>query len=329
MQWVDRIGRRLKLRDLHILLAVVQHGSMAKAAVELAISQPAVSKAISDMEHVLGVRLLDRARNGIVPTAYGHALAARGRAMFDELKQGVEELAYLADPTVGELRIASTESLAAGFLPAVIETFSREQPRVRLDVAQAVMNAQHYRGLRERSVDLLLGRIPVPWEESDLDVEIVYDDQIVVVASRRSKWARARRVALGDLAPERWVLPPADTMPGFLAAEWFRISGVEMPRASVTTLSIHLCRRLAASGAFVATLPISVLRRADRDELKILPVKLPAQSRPVGVVTLKDRTLSPLAKRFIGCVHRTAKQYSQWSRVTEVRRKIRKAPAGG
>src|SRR5262249_52949980 len=137
MQWVDRIGRRLKLRDLHILLAVVQQGSMAKAATELAISQPAVSKAISDMEHVLGVRLLDRGRNGIVPTAYGRALVARGRAMFDELKQGVEELAYLADPTVGELRIASTESLAAGFLPEVIENFSKEQPRVRLDVAQA------------------------------------------------------------------------------------------------------------------------------------------------------------------------------------------------
>jgi len=313
MQWVDRIGRRLKLRDLHILLAVVQHGSMAKAAVELSISQPAVSKAISDMEHVLGVRLLDRARNGIVPTAYGQALTARGRAMFDELKQGVEELAYLADPTVGELRIASTESIAAGFLPAVIDKFSREQPRVRLDVEQAVMNAQHYRGLRERSVDLLLGRIPVRWEEADLNVETLYEDQVVVIAGRRSKWANARRLVLGDLLAERWVLPPADTIAGVLAAEWFRSSGIEMPRASVTTLSIHLCRRLAATGQFVSTLPMSVLRRADADQVKVLPVKLPVQLRPVGVVTLKDRTLSPLARRFIACVQSTAKQYGSQS----------------
>lgn len=171
MQWVDRVGRRLKLRDLHILLAVVQHGSMAKAAGELAISQPAVSKAISDVEHALGLRLLDRGRNGIEPTIYGRALVARGRAIFDELKRGVDELAFLADPTVGELRIASTESIAAGFLPAVIENFSREQPHVRLYVAQAVMNAQHYRDLRERSIDLLLGRIPTPFDEGDLDVE--------------------------------------------------------------------------------------------------------------------------------------------------------------
>ena len=135
MQWVDRIGSRLKLRDLHILLTVVQHGSMAKAAAALAISQPAVSKAIADMEHTFGLRLLDRSRSGIEPTAYGRALVMRGQAVFDELKYGVEELAFLADPTVGDLRIGSTESIAAGFLPAVIERFSREQPRVRLDVA--------------------------------------------------------------------------------------------------------------------------------------------------------------------------------------------------
>lgn len=311
MQWVDRVGRRLKLRDLHILLAVVQHGSMAKAATELAISQPAVSKAISDMEHVVGVRLLDRGRNGIVPTAYGRALASRGRAMFDELKQGVEELAYLADPTVGELRIASTESIAAGFLPAVIENFLQEQPRVRLDVAQAVMNALHYRDLRERNVDLLLGRVQVPLQEDDLDIEIIYDDQIVVVAGRGSKWARARRPRLADLAAERWVLPPADTVAGQLAAEWFRAAGIAMPRASVTTLSIHLCRRLAASGQFVATLPVSVLRSEDRDPVDVVQVKLPVQARPVGIVTLKNRTLSPVAKRFIECVHRTAKQYAK------------------
>src|SRR5216684_7896347 len=121
MQWVDRVGRRLKLRDLHILLAVVQRGSMAKAAAALTISQPAVSKAIADMEHTLGLRLLDRSRNGIEPTAYGRALVRRGLAIFDELKQGVEELEFLADPTVGELRIGSTESMAGGVLSAVID----------------------------------------------------------------------------------------------------------------------------------------------------------------------------------------------------------------
>ena len=77
MQHIERARRRLKLRDLHILLVVVQRGSMAKAAAELAISQPAVSRAIADMEHALGLRLLDRGRNGIEATLYGRVLIKR------------------------------------------------------------------------------------------------------------------------------------------------------------------------------------------------------------------------------------------------------------
>ena len=305
MQWVDRVGRRLKLRDLHILLTVVQRGSMAKAAAALTISQPAVSKAIADMEHTLGLRLLDRSRNGIEPTAYGRALVRRGLAIFDELKLGVEELAFLSDPTAGELRIGSTESIAAGLLPAVIERFSREYPRVHLDVAQAVMSTLHYRELRERGIDLLLGRIPTPFAEDDLQADVVYDDQVVVVAGRQSKWARSRRLKLTDLTGEPWILPPADTLAGSLARELFRAGGAEMPRAPITTLSIQLCCRLVASGRFVTTLPASILRFGGRDlSLKVLPIKLPVQPRPVGVVTLKNRMLSPVAKLFIECVHR-------------------------
>jgi DNA-binding transcriptional LysR family regulator len=282
---------------------------MAKAAAELAISQPAVSKAIADMEHTFGLRLLDRSRSGIEPTAYGRALVARGRTVFDELKHGVEELAFLADPTTGDLRIGSTESLAAGFLPAVIERFSREAPRVHLDVAQAVLNALHYRELRERGIDLLLGRIPTPFDEGDLEAEVVYDDQVVVVAGRHSKWARSRRLQLADLTGERWILPPPDTMPSSLAAELFRACSAEMPRAPVTTLSIHLGCQLVASARFVTMLPASVLRFSNYNQsLKVLPIKLPAQRRPVGIVTLKNRTLSPVARRFIECVRRTAIQ---------------------
>lgn len=305
MEWADRIGRRLKLRDLHLLITVVQRGSMAKAADELGVSQPAVSKGIADMEQTLGLRLLDRGRNGIEPTAYGRALVKRGLIIFDELKQGVEELEFLADPSVGGLRIGCMESIAAGMLPAIIERFWRDYPGVHLDVAQTVISTLHYRELRERSIDLMISRIPTPFTEDDLEADVVYDDQIVVVAGRQSKWGRTRNVKLADLSGEPWILPPTDTMHGSLTGELFRASGVEMPRAPITTLSIHLSCRLVASGRFIAVLPISMLRFGGRDlALKILPIKLPAQPRPVGIVTLKNRTLSPVAKLFIECVHR-------------------------
>src|SRR3954464_9013606 len=125
MHWDHRVGQRLKLRDLNILLAVADAGSMAKAAKRIAISQPAVWRAIADMEHTLGVPLFDRSPQGIEPTQYGHALLKRGVAVFDELDQGVQDIEFLADPTAGELRIGTGGGLSEGIVLAVINRLSR------------------------------------------------------------------------------------------------------------------------------------------------------------------------------------------------------------
>src|SRR5215467_5701049 len=113
MQWHERIKSRLKLRELHILETVVQSGSMAKASGYLGLTQSAVSKSITEMEHTFGVPLLDRTTRGIEPTAYARILLKRSVAMFDELSQGLKEIEYLADPTSGELRIGTTEPMTA------------------------------------------------------------------------------------------------------------------------------------------------------------------------------------------------------------------------
>ena len=134
MQWADRIGHRVKLRDLHILLAVVEWGSMAKAASRLAISHPVISKTISDLEQTLGVRLLDRNAHGVEPTVYGRALLKCGVAVFDEMRQGLTGLEVLANPNSGDLRIGCPEMMAAGLLPVIAERFSRQRPGVRLHV---------------------------------------------------------------------------------------------------------------------------------------------------------------------------------------------------
>src|SRR5919106_4198542 len=99
MQWSDRIGRRLKPRDLHVFVAVAERGNMAKAAEQLAVSRPVVSRTIADLERALGVRLLDRTSQGVVPTLYGRALFKRSLALFEELRQSVREIEFLADPS--------------------------------------------------------------------------------------------------------------------------------------------------------------------------------------------------------------------------------------
>src|SRR5258708_17388590 len=112
IQWEHQIGRRLRLRDLFVFFTVVEYGSMAKAGVKLGVSTPSISEEIAALEHALGVRLLDRTPKGIVTTPYGEALLARDRAAFDQLRQGISDIEFLADPDAGELRIGCPEWLA-------------------------------------------------------------------------------------------------------------------------------------------------------------------------------------------------------------------------
>jgi len=210
-QWDDRIGRRLKLRDLHILMTVAQCGGMGKAAVQLAVSQSAVSKAIADMEYMLGVRLLDRTSQGVEPTLYGRTLLKWGVAVFDDLRQGVKELEFLADLTAGEVRVGSTEAMTAGLVPAVIDRLSRQFPRLVFNVMQARTLALQYRDLRERSVDLILGRMVMPIADEDLNVETLFDDPLFVVAGVDSNGHGAAKSTLPNWSMNRGAFRP--TMP--------------------------------------------------------------------------------------------------------------------
>src|ERR1700745_2579960 len=114
MKWTDRIGRRVKLRDLHIPLGVAEARSMTRAAEELAVSYPVVSKTMSELEHTLGVKLFDRSVSGVEPTHYGRALLASGVAVFDEMRQGLQQIELIKQPDTGELRIRSSLVVCGG-----------------------------------------------------------------------------------------------------------------------------------------------------------------------------------------------------------------------
>src|SRR5262245_52655034 len=129
MQLSDRIGRRMKLQDLHVLMTVLQAGSMGKAAQRLNTTQPNVSRSIADLEHAFGVRLLDRHRQGVEPTKYGRALLDCGVAVFDDLRQGVQNIEFLADPTAGEGRSGCNSILATRYGSAVVYRHSLHYPQ--------------------------------------------------------------------------------------------------------------------------------------------------------------------------------------------------------
>ena len=311
MPWDQRLKRRLKLRDLDTFVAVSQWGSMAKAAAKLSTSQPAVSKAIADMENTLGVRLLDRTARGVEPNLYGRALLKWSGAIFDDLRQGINEIEFLADPTTGELRIGTTEPMVAGILPAILDRLSRHYPRIGFHVVNLAAVADQHQQLRERRVDLVLGRVLSAKGEDDLDFKILFDDPVFVVAGANNPLSHRRKLALADLVGEPWTLPPGETVAGAFIHEAFRASGLPSPSDGVVWSSIQMHTALLATGRFLAMFSASVLRfSTHREAIKVLPVKLPNRPAPVGMTTLKNHTLNPVAQLFIECAREVAKPLS-------------------
>jgi DNA-binding transcriptional LysR family regulator len=300
MEWPQRVGRRIRLRDLHILLAVVQCKSMAKAANQLAVSKPVVSKTIADLEQVLGVRLLERDRHGAEPTIYGAALLKRGLTVFDELREGVKDIAYLRDPAVGEVRIGCSLLLAATFVSAVVDRLSRRYPRIRFHLVTTQVEPL-YRELADRSVDLLITRKSgLIAADERLSFEFLFNDTYVVVAGVQNPLARRRRVALADLMEESWTLPPLESVPGSVVAAAFPARDLDYPAAAVISAPTEVRLNLVATGRFLTIVSTTALRfPAQRPDTKVLPVAPPIGVEPIGIVTLKNRMISPVAQLLI------------------------------
>jgi DNA-binding transcriptional LysR family regulator len=285
---------------------------MGKAAGCLRISQPAVSKSIVELESALGVRLVDRSRRGVVPTSYGLALQKHGIAIFNDLRRGVEELDFLTDPTVGEIRIGTTDPLAVTVVSPAVDRLSRKYPRMFFHVVADVPGTL-YGEVLKRNIEVAICRTIGPLPD-ELAVEILFHDSFAILTAANNPLLRKRKLSLSDLANEPWTLAPYDSPFGSLVAEAFRSSGHEPPRITAASTSDNVRRELLATKRFLTVLPSFMLNLPGRQpRLKAVPVVLPNKRMPIGIVTLKNRTLSPLAQLFIDTVRTIAKPLGRQS----------------
>jgi DNA-binding transcriptional LysR family regulator len=305
--WENRIGRRVTLRDLYILSAVVRWGSMAKAASHLAMSQSAVSESIAHLENAVRVRLLDRTSQGIEPTIYAETLLKRGHVIFDELQQAMADIEFLANPTMGEVRIASPEFLTEWLIPTTIDQLSRQYPQIVVRVFQPDTTTLEHKELQERNVDLVVTRVPKNFASDIFDIEVLFDDPHYVVAGTESQWANVRKIALAQLANESWIIPPSPVIDELLT-KMFEAEGLTSPSKRVIAGSVVLRMHLLATGRFLSLFPRSVLRTAaQRWSIKTLPFDLRSEARPIAIITLKNRTPSAVTQLFINELRSVAK----------------------
>lgn len=312
IDWESQIGRRLRLRDLHVFSIVAQRGNMARAAAELGVSQPTISEVIADLEHAVGVRLFDRSRQGVELTIYGATLLRRSRAAFDELRQGTREIEFLTDPTAGELRIGCPESIATALVSPIVQRFVRQYPRVTINIFHLNTPTMDLPQLHDRTLDLVIVRSPVPRVDDptgkDLQMECLFNDDLVVATGIKNPWTHRRKIDLADLIDEPWILTPPGAAIYNHMMHAFRARGLATPTVTIGTQTGGLRGDLLATGRYIAPLPRTIFNLyAKQFPLKILSVDLPVRAWPVLLVTLKNRTLRPMVESFIECTRSIAK----------------------
>lgn len=293
----DRLRRRIKLHGLRVLQETIATGSMAKAARRLRMTQPAVSYAIKEMEQTLGVALLDRGPQGVTPNAFGEALAQRSVAVFNELQQGLHDIAFLADPSAGEIRIGATPPMSA-LAGVAIDRLIRRHPRMSFHlVVEPTVTLMHE--LRLRGIELVVSRMAQPVAPEGTAAEILFYDRLAVIAGKTNRWVGKRRLTLTDLMDGPWALPSHEGFLGPMIRAAFEAQGLAVPRPAVTTASSYTLASLAAQGSFLTIHPETMLRvPTEHPLLTALPVALSNVTNPVGLLRLKDRALSPVATLF-------------------------------
>jgi DNA-binding transcriptional LysR family regulator len=298
--WNRLIGERVRLRELRILHAVIQAGSMAKAAHALSMTQPAVSQAIGHLEAALNLPVLERSPTGVVPTAFGAVLLRRALEAADVLADGLREIEALADPDAGEIVVGASESyIAGGTLTATIVALRKRYRRLRIDVVESNTAAMDFADLRERRVDVMLGRGTGQQAPDDVQQDVLLKEALLVVAGGHNAWAHTPALRFVDVVDKPWVLAPAGTAVYELVAAAHQAEGVTMSVPAVTTYSMMLRLQLLASGEYLTAFPESLVRNCAAEwNLAVLPLRL-GVALPVSAYTLRSRASSRTLQAFI------------------------------
>ena len=297
---IQRLPRHLKMSELRVFVAVLEHRSFRKAAVVVNLSQPAVTKAIAGLEQTLGVKLFDRHANGIEPTVHGLSFAPRAVAIFDELRRAAQELAMVSSGATGTLRVGTVPMPAIPFLPIAIQRLVAVHPKAFVAVVEA-RESELLDRLRTRDIELAILRLSLVDPAEDMQAETLFDEALCVVACRDHPLAARSQLSWPELQEARWVMPPQDCYFFEHLVRTLDRQGLEMPRHTVESFSIHTQYGMVLHGGMLSFGMRSRHEFApDKNLLVRLPFELTQTRTAVSAVTMSSHEPTPLAQQLVG-----------------------------
>jgi DNA-binding transcriptional LysR family regulator len=303
---IRRLPRRLKMSELRVFVAVLEHGSFRKAAAVLHLTQPAVTKAIAGLEQMLGVALFDRASDGVVPTAHGLSFAPRAVAVFEELRRAAQELSLVSRGERGTLRVGVLPMPAIPFLPVAIGRMMEARPDVFVTVYEG-REAELLDRLQKRDIEVAILRLALVSPAENMRVERLFDEQLCVIAAREHPLAAVRKPTWPQLLRERWVMPPADCYFYEHVLRTLDRAGLPMPKHVIESFSINIQFGMTLHAGMLSFGMRSQVEFAPGKELLVrLPIELPAPATMVAAVSLRSHAPSPLAEQLVAHIRALA-----------------------
>jgi DNA-binding transcriptional LysR family regulator len=296
---IQRLPRHLKMSELRVFVAVLEHRSFRKAAAVLRLSQPAVTKAIASLEQTLGLKLFDRVADGVVPTVHGSSFAPRAVAVFDELRRAAQDLTLVSSGATGSLRIGSVPMPAIPFLPVALDKLMAQHPGIFVSLVEE-RETELIDRLRKRDIELAILRMSLVEASDDMRVHGLFDEKLCVVAAKDHPLVSRKRLGWDELCAQRWVMPPADCyFYGYVQRTLDRL-GMPMPQHRVETFSIQMQFNMVLHAGLLGFGMRSQIEFAPGKEFLVrLPFELPMHASPVAAVTLASHQPSPLAQQLI------------------------------
>lgn len=300
------IRARLKTRQLLLLVALAEEGNIHRAALVLNMSQPAASKLLKDLEDVLEVSLFERLPRGMRPTWYGETMIRHARVALASLNQAHDELQAAKSGQFGQVSIGAITSPALMVLPEAVQRVKEQHPDLRVSL-QIETSDVLIEKLNQNKLDILVARLFAQHDKSDLLYEPLTEEPISAVARPGHPLLGGNNLALSDVADAGWIVPPAGSVLRHRFELMFQEIGLRAPVNLIETGALLFTSKMLQQSDMLSVLATDVARYyAAHGLMAILPIALPCQMEAFGIITRRDRLLSPAAEVMLRAIRATA-----------------------
>lgn len=303
------VDERIKYRHLQCFLAVAQHGSLQKAADVLAITQPAVSKTLKELESLLAVRLFERGRRGAVPTREGEAFLRHAGASVSALREAVASVAQTRRQGNAVVVIGVLPTVAPWLVPQLL---LRQDAEAQADAHTSLRihtgaNPELLARLRQRELDLVIGRFAEPAHMLGLSFEHLYADPLVLAVRPGHPLLAPKADLLAGLQGFTVILPTQGTAIRHTADGFFLTRGLALPARTIETLSVSIARAYALQSDAVWVSPLGAVRPdLDSGALLRLPVSMAGTEELVGLTLRADMAPTAAQQALIANIRQLA-----------------------